>query len=53
MRFATLCLFSAAYAATSALANDVEPAAATPPSVSNESAPEPTGMTAEDYAVLE
>lgn len=54
MKFAAICLFSAVYAAAYALANDLQPAAAaTSPSLSEENAPQPTGMTAEDYEVLE
>jgi hypothetical protein len=50
MKLAAICLFSAVYAAAYTLASDLQP---TIPSVSEESAPEPTGLTAEDYDVLE
>lgn len=53
MRLTTLCLFSAVYAAAYTLANDIQLAAATSPSLSEESAPEPTVLSAEENAILE
>jgi hypothetical protein len=50
MKLAALCLFSAVYAAAYTLASDLQP---TQPSRSDESAPEPTAVSAEDYAILE
>lgn len=51
MKLAAICLFSALYAAAYTLASDLQP---TIPSVSEEAAPEPTGLTAEHYVkVLE
>ncbi|KAM0722162.1 hypothetical protein Q7P37_001603 [Cladosporium fusiforme] len=53
MRLTTLCFSSAVYAAAYTLASDIQPAAATSPSLSNESSPEPSVMSAEEYAVLD
>lgn len=53
MKFTSLYLFSTVYAAAYTLANDIQPAAVTSPSLSDESAPEPTVLSAEDYAILE
>lgn len=50
MKLAVLCLFSAVYAAAYTLANDLQP---TIPSLSDESAPEPTVLVVEEYATLE
>ena len=52
MKLAALCLLSAVYAAASNLAADLQPAA-TIPSLSDEAAPEPTVLSAEDNAILE
>ncbi len=52
MKLAALCLLSAVYAAASTLAADLQPAA-TIPSLSDEAAPEPTVLSAEDNAILE
>lgn len=49
MKLTAICLFSAIYAAAYTLASGLQP---TIPSVSNEAAPEPTGLTAEDHAAL-
>lgn len=53
MKLTALCLFTAAYAAASTLASDLEPAAASPPSQSEDILPSPTILSAEEYAVLE
>jgi hypothetical protein len=54
MKLTYLCLFTAAYAAASTLANDLEPAAVSPPSLSEEAIPSPTILSAEEeYAILE
>lgn len=53
MKLTSLYLFSTVYAAAYTLANDIQPAAVTSPSPSDESAPEPTVLSAEDYAILE
>jgi hypothetical protein len=49
MKLTAICLFSAIYAAAYTLASDLQP---TIPSISNEAAPEPTGLTAEEHAAL-
>jgi hypothetical protein len=50
MKLTAICLFSAIYAAAYTLASDLQP---TIPSISNEAAPEPTGLTAEEHAALQ
>jgi hypothetical protein len=53
MKLTTLCLFTAAYAAASTLAHDLNLAAASHPSLSADVAPKPTNLPAEEYAVLQ
>jgi hypothetical protein len=54
MKLTALCIFTAAYAATSTLAHDLKPAAAAShPSLPADLAPKPTIPPAEEYAVLE
>jgi len=53
MKFTALCLFSAVYAAAVTLASDLEAAAATSPSLSEDIAPNPTILHADEYAILE
>lgn len=53
MKLTALCLFSAVYAAAFALARDLEAPAATPPSLSEDVAPNPTILHADEYAILE
>lgn len=53
MKLTVLCLFTAAYVATSTLANNLGPAAASHPSLSADLPPKPTDPPADEYAVLQ